>query len=233
MKIVFSTIPMQKVDAVLYSSEENKAIEYENPVRFPINSLLAKTLKKGDEVKVVRIITEGEVSQSNVQLQKEELEKINESIGANIKYEEITAAFKETSDVVQARFRQIVQKLENECEVYADMTYGPKTLTPVLFYALGFAEKFFDADIKNIVYGKAVFNQNKEIASNIAGLFSGLSSIIVSKSQGQDIEDITTNAYVGQRIGQNATKYNSTNVVPVLDDKGNVVKDKYRVISAR
>ena len=171
MKIVFSTIPMQKVDAVLYSSEENKAIEYENPVRFPINSLLAKTLKKGDEVKVVWIITEGEVSQSNVQLQKEELEKINESIGANIKYEEITAAFKETSDVVQARFRQIVQKLENECEVYADMTYGPKTLTPVLFYALGFAEKFFDADVKNIVYGKAVFNQNKEIKPNTCELY--------------------------------------------------------------
>ena len=40
------------------------------------------------------------------------------------------------------------------------------------------------------------------------GLIAGLSSIIVSKSQGQDIEDITTNAYVGQRIGQTVSKNN-------------------------
>lgn len=159
MKIVFSTIPMQVVDPVFYKSTENKAIEYEGEVRFPINGLLAKTLKKDDEVKVVRIVTEGEFSEDNIRLQQEELDKINELIGAKISYTEVRETFKETSDIVQSRFRQIVGALENGCEIYADMTYGPKTLTPVLFYALGFAEKFFDADIKNIVYGKAVFDK--------------------------------------------------------------------------
>ena len=68
---------------------------------------------------------------------------------AKISYEEVRESFKETSDVVQSRFRQIIGTISEGCEIYADMTYGPKTLTPVLFYALGFAEKFFDADIKN------------------------------------------------------------------------------------
>ncbi|MBO5124681.1 MAG: hypothetical protein J6C11_06085 [Spirochaetaceae bacterium] len=171
MKIVFSTIPMQIVNPVVYKSEENKAIEYGKPTRFPINSLLAKTLQKDDEVKVVRIITEGEFSEQNGILQQEELDNINETIGANIKYVAIRASFRETSEVVQYRFREIIRTLENGCEIYTDMTYGPKTLIPVLFYSLGFAEKFFDADVRNIIYGKAVFNKNKEIKSDDSELF--------------------------------------------------------------
>lgn len=171
MKVVFSTIPMQEVGPVFYKSTENKAIEYEGEVRFPINGLLAKTLKKDDEVKVVRIVTEGKFSEENVKHQQEELDKINEKIGAKITYTEVRETFKETSDIVQSRFRQIVGTLENECEIFADMTYGPKTLTPVIFYALGFAEKFFDADIKNIVYGKAVFDKNKQSIPDASELF--------------------------------------------------------------
>jgi len=171
MKIVFSTIPMQVVDPVFYKSTENKAIEYEGEVRFPINGLLAKTLKKDDEVKVVRIITDGTTSDENAKLQKEELDKINEKIGAKITYTEVRETFKETSDIVQSRFRQIVGTFEDDCEIYADMTYGPKTLTPVIFYALGFAEKFFDADIKNIVYGKAVFDKEKKAIPGASELF--------------------------------------------------------------
>jgi predicted Holliday junction resolvase-like endonuclease len=64
--------------------------------------------------------------------QQEELDKINETIGARISYEEVRESFKETSDVVQSRFRQIIGTISEGCEVYADMTYGPKTLTPVL-----------------------------------------------------------------------------------------------------
>ena len=175
MKVVFSTIPLQVVNPVFYKSTENKAIEYKGEVRFPINGLLAKTLKKDDEVKVVRIVTEKEVSEDIseeiLKYQQEELDKINESIGAKISYEEVRETFKETSDIVQSRFRQIVGALENGCEIYADITYGPKTLTPVLFYALGFAEKFFDADIKNIVYGKAVFDKNKQPIPDATELF--------------------------------------------------------------
>lgn len=160
MKIAFATIPMQKIDPVFYKSEENKEIEFQGKVRLPINALLAKTLKKDEELKVVRIITEGEFSESSAKQQQEELDKINENIGAKITYTDVRESFKETSDIVQSRFRQIVGTFENNCEIYADMTYGPKTLTPVLFYALGFAEKFFDANVKNIVYGKFRFDDN-------------------------------------------------------------------------
>lgn len=171
MKIAISTIPMQTINPQIYKSEENKAIEYCESVRFPINALLANVLKKDEEVKVVRIVTDGKFSAQNVDLQKEELDKINGSIGAKIIYTEVSEAFNEISSVIQARFRGLIGEIENNCEIYADMTYGPKTLTPIIFYALGFAEKFFNADIKNIVYGKVVFDNNKIAKTGTAELF--------------------------------------------------------------
>ncbi|MBP5452422.1 MAG: hypothetical protein J6Y16_09335 [Treponema sp.] len=170
-KIVFATIPMQKINAQHYVCTENKAIEYDGYTGFPINAVLAKTLKKGDDVKVVRIVTEGDFTGDNVELQKKELDEINSKIGANIEYVEVTAPFKETSDVVENRFRQIAGTFENDCTILADMTYGPKTLTPVLFFALGFAEKFFSADISHIVYGRIIFNKDKEAEKNTAELY--------------------------------------------------------------
>lgn len=171
MKIAFSTIPMQEIKPAFYKSEENKKIEYQGKVRFPINALLAKTLKQSDEVKIVRIVTEGKFSEVNLELQQEELERINEGIGAKIIYTEVRESYKESSSIIQSRFRQIVGSLKNECEIYADVTYGPKTLIPILFYALGFAEKFFNGDIKNIIYGKAVFDENKQTIPELAELY--------------------------------------------------------------
>ena len=171
-KIVFATIPMQEVkEGIVYKSVENKAIEYEKPVLFTVDSLLAKTLKSGDKVKVVRIVTDGKFSDDNLRLQKKELEKINSEIGADISYVEVREAFSESNQVLHSRFRQLVNSLENGCEIYADMTFGPKTLTPILFYVLGFAEKFFNADIKNIIYGKVAFDKNKQPVPDTAEIF--------------------------------------------------------------
>lgn len=170
-KIVFASIPMQSVEPVVYKSKENKAIEYDKPVRFPINALLAKTMNKGEKIKVVRILTDGKFTKENADYQKKELDEINNKIDAEITYLEVSENFKETSNVLQSRFKQLVNVLEDDCKIYADMTYGPKTLTPVLFYVLGFAEHFFNADIKNIVYGKIIFNENKKVQEDTAELF--------------------------------------------------------------
>ena len=66
MKIAIITLPMRpanEVEAVIYPIEDNKTIEYEKPVRCPINGLLAKTLKKDDQVKIIYILTTGENSE--------------------------------------------------------------------------------------------------------------------------------------------------------------------------
>lgn len=165
-KIVFTTLPIQKVEGehwdpegYIYKCKDNKNIEYGKKVKFVADGFLAKTLKKDEKVKVVRILVNSKDSERNAQLQKEELEAIAEPIGAKIDYEEVKTAFDDSGKTIEKRFRDLIGHLEDDCEIVLDITFGSKSLIPVLFYVLGFAEKFFNADIKNIIYGKTEFER--------------------------------------------------------------------------
>ena len=50
---------------------------------------------------------------------------------------------------------------------------------------------------------------NKQDGSDLAGLMSGLSAIIVARSEGKDVSDIGNEAYAGQRVGKNASENNA------------------------
>lgn len=165
-KIVFATIPMQSQEGegwdpegYVYKCNDNKKIEYDKKVRFAINGFLTKSLLKDDDVKVVQILVSNEASKQNVKLQKAELEKLNENIGAKLSFKEIVTDFDDSGRTIEKRFQELIGELEDNCDIYLDMTFGSKTLVPVLFYVLGFAEKFFDADIKNILYDKVEFKR--------------------------------------------------------------------------
>lgn len=160
MKIVYSNLPMKKeLNAFRYRSEGNSLIEYDEEVIFPVNAVLAKSMEKGEKVKVVllsKIDKEGN-SAVNAGIFQRELNRINLSIGADIEYITLTTPFAETREVHEKLLRDMVGMLEKGAEVIADITYGPKSLPIIVFAVLNFAEKFFGVTIKNIVYGKVNF----------------------------------------------------------------------------
>lgn len=163
MKTVFCIVPMQKKVKANYKG--HKAIANDESVMYPINGVLAKMLKKDDEVKVVLLKTintndEEKTIDKNEELFKQELNEINEKIGANISYDNIEIQFTEERKEQEKMFKGIIDKIEMRSEIYADITYGPKSVPILTFNALGFAEKFLDADIKYIIYGKAYFDRN-------------------------------------------------------------------------
>lgn len=165
-KIVFVTIPIQSIegdgwdsDGYVYRFSDNKVLEYDKKVHFAVNGFLAKTLKNEEKVKIVQILVKSEKSKRNALLQKDELEKLNESVGAHIVYETAITDFNESGKTIEKRFRELIGILESDCEIVLDMTYGSKTLIPILFYVMNFAEKFFNADIKNILYDKTEFQR--------------------------------------------------------------------------
>lgn len=160
MKIVFSNLPMKReLYAFSYKSDGNITIEYDGEVIFPVNSVLAKTIRKGEKVKVVllsKVDVDGN-SAINAGLFQKELNDINRNIGADIEYITIATPFEETRSVHEMLLRDMVSKLESSAEIICDMTYGPKPLPIIMFAVMNFAEKFFSAKIRNIVYGKVDF----------------------------------------------------------------------------
>lgn len=162
-KIVFVDIPMKEMsefhDAVCYAGTGNAGCSYNGRVIFPVNAVLAQKLKAGDEVKVVMLktVTGKDSSGKNAGLFQQELDGINSAIGAEIVYEAIDSEFVETKQNHEKRLRAMLAKMEEGAELFVDITFGPKPLPMMMMCVLSFAEKFFDADVKKIVYGKVDF----------------------------------------------------------------------------
>ena len=162
-KIIFCDIPMKKnMNAMVYAGTGNTNCNYSKPVMFAINAVLAETLKKDDEVRVVLLRTLDKASNSgkNSGLFMQELDSINSEIGAKISYETLESEFKETKDIHETRLKEILDKIEENTEIYADITYGPKPLPMILMCVISFAEKFLNCEVKSVIYGKVDFDDN-------------------------------------------------------------------------
>ena len=164
MKIVIVTAPMKPLHEVhpfQYPVDGNKAVEYKKPVRCPINGVLAKTLEKDEQVKVIYIMTTGDNSECE-QTKKaftEELEDINKNIGAVLSYDTVEIDFSPTKQTYNKLITDLAAKIPENAELFTDITFGPKTEILSLFCALRFVEEFRDAIVQYIVYGKVEFNK--------------------------------------------------------------------------
>ena len=164
-KIIFCDIPMKKnMNAMVYAGTGNTNCNYSKPVMFAINAVLAETLKKDDEVRVVLLRTLDKAGNSgkNSGLFMQELDSINSEIGAKISYETLESEFKETKDIHETRLKEILDKIEENTEIYADITYGPKPLPMILMCVISFAEKFLNCEVKSVIYGKVDFDDNNK-----------------------------------------------------------------------
>lgn len=152
----------ERLDRFCYKVSGNSTIEYDGEVVFPINGVLARTLQKGEDVKVVLLKKEDIHGHSgnNCAAFISELDKINASIGAKIDYKILSTPHDESREVQEKLFKEMVAELFDGATVYADITYGTKSLPILVFSVLSFAEKFFKADISNIVYGKVDFDKD-------------------------------------------------------------------------
>ena len=171
MKVVIITVPMkppQEISKVQYPVDGNKSIEYDKPVRCPINGVLAKSLQKGEEVKVIYIMTSGDNSEclKNKDEFLNELAVINQEIGATFSYDTVDIAFLPTKQTYNKLITDLAEKIPENAEIYTDITFGFKPEILSLFCALRFVEEFRDAIVQFIVYGKAEFNKTTRVLEN-------------------------------------------------------------------
>lgn len=164
-KILFVTLPLRKIgEKRIYPVNSNILPEIKEPIRFAATATLAATLKADDKVKVILLKVEGgeDAGDENAKLFEEELNHFN-TVGAKISYEVISSVFDPSKLNFQFIFKTLLKQLENKAEIYADITFGPKPLSLLLFSIFQFAEKFFDCSIAYIFYSKVEFKNNQII----------------------------------------------------------------------
>lgn len=174
-KIVYFFVPMKKMskEAPLdYGGTGNVKSSCHKKLRFGLISALADKISKTDDVKIVLVqtVTEknelNENSLENIELFKTEFEEV---IGKKCEPKIIKGNFSETKEDMEKLYRALLGELENEAEIYADTTFGPRLNLMIIMNVLNFAERVFDADIKMILNVKVLFD--KENNPNNGELF--------------------------------------------------------------
>jgi hypothetical protein len=162
-KILFVTLPLKgNLEKRIYPVDGNSLLEIKEPICFAATAALVSKLKADDEVKIILIETKGgeNAGSENAKLFIDELNRFNKS-GAKITKEIIPTAFDPSKTNFQFLFKALLKELEHDAEIYADITFGPKTLTMLLFSVFQFAEKFFNCSIGYIVYSKVEFQKGE------------------------------------------------------------------------
>ena len=162
-KTVFVTLMMaDDMHKRHYPVDGNSFIEYDGEVFYAINAVLAKAMKREDDIKVILLETKAgdKAGNKNAQLFMDELNGLN-SCGASITYQVIPSDFIESKDKFKELYKKLIKTLENEAELYADITFGPKSLPLLIFAAMQFGEKFFDCSVGNVIYLKTEFKNGK------------------------------------------------------------------------
>ena len=174
-KTVICNIPMREhVAQEVFVTEDRSLPVSSEAYCYPINSFLSQTMKKDDDIKAVLLVKKdgNEYYKQNAENFIAELEKANASIGAKISYVAIDTDFSQDKQTHEKLMGRIVDEIETGSHILADITYGPKDLTIIIFSVLGFAEKFLRCEIDNIVYGKADFVGNEITKSTICDMTS-------------------------------------------------------------
>ena len=158
-KVIFVTLMMaDKMEKRHFPVENDSLTEYPGETYYAINSVLSNSIEKGDNIKVVLLETNAgaQAGKKNAQLFIDELNSFN-TAGANISYEIITSEFINDKAKYKELYKKLVNNFTEGAELYADITFGIKTLPILILNAMQFGEKFFDCTIGNVIYLKTEF----------------------------------------------------------------------------
>ena len=160
-KVIFVTLMMaDKMEKRHFPVENDSLTEYPGETYYAINSVLSNSIEKGDNIKVVLLETNAgaQAGKKNAQLFIDELNSFN-TAGANISYEIITSEFINDKAKYKELYKKLVSNFTEGAELYADITFGIKTLPILILNAMQFGEKFFDCTIGNVIYLKTEFKE--------------------------------------------------------------------------
>lgn len=172
-KTIICNIPMRgNIDLNVYESNDESLPVSDDAYRYPVNSFLSQTIMSDDELKFILLVKRDGTNnyKDNVSNYKHEIESICNEKAISVDYKILETDFIETKETHSELLGRIIDAIDIESHIIADITYGPKDLPIVVFSALFFAENYLNCDIDNIVYGQALFEGNKVVKTKICDM---------------------------------------------------------------
>ncbi|MCL2410418.1 MAG: TM1812 family CRISPR-associated protein [Treponema sp.] len=170
-KTFISIIPFQAHDkngnkekdslkSAVYPAKGNSKLEY-GATRFPIIPVINGYAEKGDKIRVIAILTDGDNFNYNYETyfktEISDIIKAKELILNENKIEIIRTADSEDTETQLKLFLDIIISISDHQDIYACITYGTKPTPIIESMALNYAYKIKkDVSVGCIVYGRYV-----------------------------------------------------------------------------
>jgi len=170
-KVFISTIPfLSKLHPVVYMPVGNPKLECNIETCFPIIPVINGYTNSGEKVRVIAILTEGEMS--NAKNTKHNFNaffepEINDIVfKKEIKLDNIELIYTPDSEDMDTQlklFMDIAESIDPGDEVYACLTYGTKPMPIILTMALNYVYKLKkDVSVGCTVYGRVPHIEDAE-----------------------------------------------------------------------
>ena len=164
MKKFITTISLQfkDLDPMVYTAVDNKDLQYEEPIAFPILSAIHASVQKDEHIIVYPILlmdssSEG-VSNHNFELFEKELQALSVQNGFTFEIQKIEHSASDDIDSLLSLFSKMLDIPKDDDMLSACITYGTKPISIVTMMALHYSYKVkTNLDIKHIVYGKRIW----------------------------------------------------------------------------
>lgn len=160
MKKFFTVIPLQQrgnLDEYVYEAVGNQMLSMEHATHFPIMTAISGYVEKGEEFRVIAVMSDDDSCRRNLLILTEEIEAFCAKTGASCPkgVEVIETAVDDQVSAHLGTFQKLIDFTEDDDELFACMTYGTKPTSQVLMMAVQYAYRVKrNASITCIVYGQ-------------------------------------------------------------------------------
>ena len=138
----------------VYIPEDNPDLEY-GPTHFPFIPLLNASVESGDEIKVITVTYDIPECHHNLEVLEGEIAFVCGVKNASYELESIEVPFDDSIAAILNVYQELISRLADGDDLYADITYGSKPMPIVLTMALQYAYRTLDnVSIEGVVYGQ-------------------------------------------------------------------------------
>lgn len=169
MKTFITTVPGQKI----LPNESKEVFPYESDVpvfdhtiqsSFPIIPMINGVISPGETFKTIIICTTGHedhnYSEENYHSLKGSIEDIAHQKGGSCLIERFEIPSEECAETHLVSFMKLIEQIQENSEIYAEITHNRKTTSIIEIMALNYAYQFKGSSVKYICYAEELFDNN-------------------------------------------------------------------------
>lgn len=152
--MVTSQLPEKMLNEHIYTPADNPDLAY-GAAHFPAIPLFNAYVEEEETVEVITITYDIPECHRNIKLLEEEIAAVCTAKHASYSLDSIEVPFDDSIEAILNVYQQLIKRLTDGDDLFADITYGSKPMPIVLTMALQYAYRTLaNVSIECVVYGQ-------------------------------------------------------------------------------